>query len=122
MSFRNSIKIIILLYLMFNCNNILFTKEIILNDNSTELLLYKNSIGANELYKNNIELDFVIQNKGKQLSYYLVGINPILDSLEIKFNHEIFYNGDKVSSENKRIKSYNSVEYLKFPRDSNKLS
>lgn len=118
MSFRNSIKIIILLYLMFNCNNILFTKEIILNDNSTELLLYKNSIGANELYKNNIELDFVIQNKGKQLSYYLVGINPILDSLEIKFNHEIFYNGDKVSSENKRIKSYNSVEYLKFPRDS----
>lgn len=118
MSFRNSIKIIILLYLMFNFNNILFTKEIILNDNSTELLLYKNSIGANELYKKNIELDFVIQNKSKESSFYLVGINPVLDSLEIKFNNQIYYNGDKVSTERKRIKSYNSVEYLKFPRDS----
>ena len=103
---------------MFNFKSILLAETIRLNDTTKEILLFDNNVNNNGLYEHNIELDFLLENEGKESSYYIVGINPVLDSFEIGYNHQIYYHGDKVDSKNKRIKSYVSVEYLKVPADS----
>lgn len=81
-------------------------------------MLYK-SLGSKQiLYKENIVLDFNIKNKSQQQSFYLVSIQPVLDSLVFSVNGVVSYLGDKVNYKIKPIRNYNAVGYFKIPQDS----